>query len=219
MKKKRVAILLFFLFYISCNYCFAQVQVGDVIEYGHYEQNMNPYDGSEPIEWQVLMVDNGYALLISKYGLDAKPYNESLRGVTWETSTLRNWLNKDFINNAFTSEEKSRIGLATVNTPDNPEYGTSGGNATKDYIFLLSVGEANQLFIGDAARKCTPTNYVKSIGGQVSTDSGTSFWWLRTPGKSEFSETVVLPDGSFWTFGNTVATVVGIIRPVFWLKI
>ena len=80
------------------------VEVGDTIEFGEYEQD-NKSD-KEPIEWNVLDIQDNKALIISKYGLDAKKYNEEYQSVTWENCTLRKWLNEDFYNEAFSSKAK-----------------------------------------------------------------------------------------------------------------
>ena len=45
---------------------FASVAVGDLITFGTYEQDNNPDNGPEPIEWVVLDVKDHKALVISK---------------------------------------------------------------------------------------------------------------------------------------------------------
>ena len=89
-----------------------------IIEFGSY-----PYvaDGTKkPIKWIILKKEKNKALLLSAFGIDAKPYNEEYEDVTWETCTLRKWLNEDFLDAAFTEEEKKRICLTKVKNPDNP---------------------------------------------------------------------------------------------------
>ena len=121
---------------------YVDVQVGDIIEFGSYEQDNNPSNGPEPIEWQVLDVTGGDLLLMSVYGLDTKPYNDSYRWVTWKESTIRQWLNGEFFRTAFTREEQVLIKKEPLTTADNPAYGTSGGGVAKDKVFLLSLEEA-----------------------------------------------------------------------------
>ncbi|MBQ5539651.1 MAG: hypothetical protein IIU03_05350, partial [Bacteroidales bacterium] len=111
------------------------VKAGSIITMGHYEQDGDLSNGAEAIEWQVLAVEDGRTLVISRYGLDAKPYNEEDSSVTWETSTLRAWLNGEFYNSAFSSAEKGPIQQITVKNTDNSTYGTKGGNDTTDRIF------------------------------------------------------------------------------------
>ena len=62
--------------------------VGDIVILGSYEQDNNLSNGPEPIEWQVIGSRNGHTLLLSKYALDCKRYNESNVDITWENCTL-----------------------------------------------------------------------------------------------------------------------------------
>jgi uncharacterized repeat protein (TIGR02543 family) len=64
--------------------------------FGTYEQDNNLANGAEDIEWLVLEKKDGKALLLSKYALVTKPYNEEDTDVTWESCTLRSWLNGEF---------------------------------------------------------------------------------------------------------------------------
>lgn len=143
--------------------------------------------------------------------LDDQKYNLENEEITWETSTIRSWLNgygstfnrqkidyssKNFINSAFTAEERTEIADTAVINPDNISYGTAGGNSTKDKVFLLSEQEvygsaalvhgwASSKEIYDEVRRCKSSTYAKAMG--VYTDSseaykGNCWWWLRSPG-------------------------------------
>ena len=99
-----------------------------------------------------------------------KPYNEEWTDVTWETCTLRTWLNEDFYTTAFSKKERGYIAETLVKNEDNPEYGTVGGNDTRDKVFLLSIGEATTYFDPDPdaygpARRAKVTEYAKAQGG------------------------------------------------------
>ena len=122
--------------------------VGDYVFFGKYPFEA---DGTEwPIEWEVLANDGKKALLITKYGIDNVKYNEEDEDTTWETSSIRQWLNGTFINIAFNPLEQSKILATTVITADNvgesfdKKYHTKGGNDTTDKIFLLSLEEAKK---------------------------------------------------------------------------
>ena len=82
--------------YSNCN---NSLSVGDIIKFGNYF--INDDTTKEPIEWRVLEVSNDKALLITKDAIDCKPYNYEMRNITWENCTLRQWLNNEFINQAF----------------------------------------------------------------------------------------------------------------------
>lgn len=110
----------------------SSLQSGDLINFGSYEQDNDFANGRELIEWIILSVEKDRALLISRYALDTKPYNDEYNNVTWRTSTLRKWLNNDFFNEAFTAEEKDFIAEIENKNPKNPSSGTRGGMSTKD---------------------------------------------------------------------------------------
>ncbi len=195
------------------------VKVGEIITLGHYEQDGNKNNGAEAVEWQVLAVEKDRALVISRYSLDAKPYNEEKSSVTWATSTLRTWLNGEFYNNAFSSAEKGAIQQVTVKNSDNTKYGTEGGNDTTDRIFLLSIDEAKMYFVNDEARKCEPTAYSKNKGSWVNDSSGMTWWWLRSPGINGNYDATVHTNGDINYLGYRVNINNMSVRPAFWLDL
>ena len=119
----------------------SDIKVGDVVKLGVYEQDNDTSNGMEPIEWEVLDIDSGKALLVSRYALDALPYNNEFAAVTWEECTLRKWLNDTFYNTAFNDTEKAKITENIIENPDNVVYKTEGGKDTTDRLFCLSSYE------------------------------------------------------------------------------
>ncbi len=174
--------------------------IGDYITFGTYEQDNNTTNGNENIEWLVLDRKDGKALVISKYALDCQQYNTSYTSVTWETCTLRNWLNDDFINTAFSDAEQSCIPTVTVSADRNPEYDTNPGSATKDKVFLLSITEVNKYFGSDSARECEATAYAEAQGA----DNGNCWWWLRSPGRDRNLAAGVNRGGDVGEYGSFV---------------
>lgn len=79
----------------------AEARTGGRILFGHYPQT-DEGDDNTLIQWYVLAVEGRRALVISRFGLDAQPYNISGDDTTWADCTLRAWLNDDFLNRAFT---------------------------------------------------------------------------------------------------------------------
>ena len=192
-----------------------KVAVGDIIPFGSYWQSDNRR--KEPIQWQVLAVKQDRALVISRFGLDVKKYNEEYKNVTWETCTLRAWLNGEFYNSAFSIGEKSKIRSVTLSNPDNAKYGTKGGNDTTDGIFLLSIDEVTRYFGNDEARQCKPTSYAKNYGAWVYEETGTTWWWLRSPGYSNHNAAYVYAVGLVDHNGDNVYRYDGAVRPAFWM--
>lgn len=194
----------------------SQAAVGDYIVFGAYEQDNNTQNGKEDIEWQVLAKDNDLLFVISRYALDCQPYNKNYTNVTWESCTLRTWLNQDFLNAAFKDAEKAMIPTALVNADPNPEYDTDPGNNTLDKIFLLSITEIKQYFMTDSAMKCTPTIYAQKQGAFASSDN-LCWWWLRSPGYNQSDSAFVDTNKGIYTSGDSVRIKRNAVRPALWI--
>ena len=183
---------------------------------GTYEQDNNTSNGKEDIAWLVLEVKDGKALVVSKYALDCKQYNTSNTDVTWETCTLRKWLNNDFINAAFSSYEKAMIPTVTVSADKNS---ANPGNATQDQVFLLSITEANKYFNSTGARQCEPTDYAVANGAWESDSGNFCWWWLRSPGVTQDSAAYVYSGGDVIESGNAVDIGTSAVRPAMWIDL
>lgn len=194
------------------------VNVGDVYKFGSYEQDNNKSNGQEDIEWLVLEKDGTKILVVSKYALDCKPYNTSYTDVTWETCTLRKWLNNDFLGSAFSANEKAMIPTVTISADKNPDYNTNPGNAMQDQVFLLSITEANKYFSSDSARQCKPTDYAVANGAWES-DSGNCWWWLRSPGYYQNYAAFVYDVGDVNEYGSFVNIDDDAVRPALWIDL
>ena len=195
------------------------IKVGSYINFGAYEQDNNTSNGKEEVEWLVLEVKDGKALVISKYALDCQQYNTSYTDVTWETCTLRKWLNNDFLDAAFSADEKAMIPTVTVSADKNPDYSTNPGNATQDQVFLLSITGANKYFNSDSARQCEPTDYAVASGAYVNSSNGNCWWWLRSPGNYRTSAAPVDGDGDVYEFGDCVIYDYIAVRPALWIDL
>ena len=194
--------------------------VGSIVTFGFYEQDNNTTNRKEPIEWIVLDVRDGKSLLISRYALDSVPFNtENTDGITWETSTLRKWLNEDFLNDAFIEDERECIPTVEINAGLNPDSTVDPGNNTKDKVFLLSILEAEEYFDNDISRQCKPTEYAKAQGCYVDAISGNCCWWLRSPGSYSDHATVVDSAGSARSFSEYVSKEDNTVRPVIWIDL
>ncbi|WP_019001943.1 protein kinase domain-containing protein [Succinimonas amylolytica] len=187
------------------------VKKGSYIRFGSYPQNNG--NTKEPIEWLVLEVNDQEVLLVSRYGLDCKKYYHQRTDITWEDCDLRKWLNNDFLKEAFSEEERERIKLSEVVNDDNREYGTRGGNNTRDRVFCFSLAEAEQYFKNDSERQCRPTTYARNQGAWVNDSNGCCFWWLRSPGNFKNFASVVYSVGALQPFGNFVNNDCCAVRP------
>ena len=191
-------------------------KMGETIEFGNYPQDK---DGTEkPIEWIVMKNEGNQVLLLSKYVLDAKSYNEEWEDVTWETSDIRQWLNNEFYTAAFNKSEKAKIQTSLTKNEDNSKYGTSGGNDTEDKVFLLSEKEAETLFSNDDERIAKATGYAEKSGAYVNEEKA-AWWWLRSPGRYSSSAAVVGSDGWVYGDGSIVSGAYDGVRPALHLNL
>ena len=199
------------------------VRVGDRMPFGQYPQGAN--GEVQPLVWRVLAVENGRALLITEKLIDCVKYHTKRTDVTWETCTLRQWMNRDFIHKAFSSSEQTQIATVTNQNPNNPVERTKGGNATQDKIFALSINEAEKYFRNDDDRMAAPTAYAIKNGTWVSDSYSlpngekTGLWWLRSPGVNGDLAAFVDLDGYISQGGLDVSDGEVAVRPAFWLNL
>lgn len=171
-----------------------------------YYLNTTYFFKYEPLTWTVLDPEEGYVM--SNISIDAQAfenfsYYDSAAGQAvynskdckylandWSKCSLREWLNKDFFNTAFTAEEKAQIGKTYLDNtnPLSPKYDGAG---TFDKIFTISFYDAINSDYGfdedgsrsDLARVRPATDYAKCQGVDAADTTGTlPYWWLRTTG-------------------------------------
>lgn len=206
--------------------------VGDIITFGEYEQDGDLLNGKEKIEWIVLDKKYGEIFVVSKYILEYLQYSTTRDNLKWQESSLRQWLNCIFLNEAFNESEQAAIKDAVVSAdrnyfyfdssydPNNSKVINESGEETRDKIFLLSVTEAYIYFESDEERKCESTNYAIN---QV--ENRKDEWWTRSP-MSEMSMSAVASDGIAGgaakgryanDFRGTAANEKSGVRPAMWL--
>lgn len=168
------------------------------------------------------MVDDR-ALVISEYVLDRKPYHTTTTNITWETCSLRSWLNNDFLNSAFTNAEKEFIPTVLVTADKHPQYTMNNpGNDVNDKIFLLSITQMNisitqmnKYFSITWVTHGFPSAYAKAQG--LSTSGVDSCqWWLRTASNGYVNASFVEWDGTY--SGTSVGYNCG-VRPAMWIDL
>ncbi len=189
------------------------LQVGDTVPFGAYEQDNDAANGKEAIEWIVLEKDGDALLLISRYSLDVRPFQEPYAEITWEDCTLRTWMNETFLNEAFDAGEQACILDSTVTADRNPAYDLSAGSDTTDKVYILSVAEAEKYFPEDSDRQCRGTAYCVAQGAKTD-EEGFSWWLLRTPGYELRLAAFINSYGNISTRGDGVNHERSAIRPV-----
>lgn len=160
-------------------------QIGDTVKLGKYE-------------WLILDFKDNKVLLLKKKSMAGIPYNDVLTDVEWKDASLRKWLNSDFYADSFSAEEKKYIVLSNI-VDTNPSTGIEEGEATKDYIFILSVEEA-----------------AKYINIMPVADYNI---WLRTAGSSRNKAAFISSDKSIMENGYEVNSDKLAVRPVLWFSL
>lgn len=150
--------------------------MGNVVTFGSYEQDGDFSNGKEPLEWDVIGKDGSKYLLITHYVIDGKKFDDSSSDdtiqadeaktesqVTWEKSSIRSWLNSEFLQDTFSSVDRKLIQKTKNKTTDFLSFDNGllgfqvadsdrkkvdgiGGNDTEDYVFLLSFEEFVRYF-------------------------------------------------------------------------
>lgn len=188
-------------------------------------------------DWRALAVQGDTALIITDKIIGQRPYHNKYVGITWADCSLREYLNTGFYDR-FSEAEKARIVPVINKNPDNPWFGTIGGNDTEDKIFILSLEELACKYFGDSSallynpRKNQRYWYERKDGnngkrGAVLLDTGRGSWyWIRTPGRFSVKAVYVFPDGNIGIHGNNILKgnladgyCAGGVRPAMWIKI
>ena len=185
-------------------------KVGDKYDFGNYE-------------WRVLEMQGRNALLLSEDAIEKRQYHHKYEDITWEKCTLRQYLNKEFLQ-GFSLQERDRIALSHIDNPDNLWYGTKGGNPTSDYIFLLSLAEVDKYF-GDSGdyvnerREGRAQSRISNRYNEYRKSKGGQSWHLRSPGNLKCNA-YVFSTGSIMVRGRIVQVDKDLhyTRPALWLK-
>ena len=180
---------------------------GQSLRFGLYEQDNDSSNGPEEIEWTVLAVEDGKAMLISRYLLDVQPYHALQTPVTWRDCGLRLWLNGEFLEAAFPGALKDR--LLTTKILDYKKTEEENQVVSEDLVYVLHPTEASLLLGNPEGRMCTPTAYCSAMAGTQDVN-----WRLRASGEASSYAFTVKPLGDYscWISDKACG-----IRPVIWV--
>ncbi len=152
--------------------------LGNTVTYGNYK--------GRPLEWTVMEVSGKVRLLLANDNIAFQPFNLERDNTYWSTSHLRQWLNHDFINEAFTMAERMSIMISKLKNPASREWNTYCGPDTKDKVFVFSHEEIDQYLPNPADRGLE------------------EWWWTRTMGYILLAAACVYTDGSVYDLGINI---------------
>lgn len=168
-----------------------QFTVGNTVSYGQWD--------GQPITWKVLAQRGKLRLLHATDLVTHHVFHESRVRMSWKQCSLHQWLNHDFIDQAFTKEERSQLVSTAIHTKPNPDYSTPGGPDSMDKVYLLDMDELLKYY---------PTEADRATG---------QWWWTRTPGSNLVSTVGVYADGSLYIPGINNSYDDGGVRPAMWV--
>ncbi len=204
----------------------------------------------EPIAWTVLKEERGAALLLCDMIIDSQAYQNRqsfYNGMTaftdsngapdgtyannYKYSTVRSWLNTDFLETAFEGLQRHVISVATVdNSLDSTGYESSKYvcENTQDKLFLLSAKESMTAEYGFTAtasdtvtcqKKATAYALAQGVNTYSLADyAGNGHWWLRSPYDqySYYARLVNYAGSTNYAYTNVLQTNYGVV-PALWL--
>ena len=151
------------------------------------------------VNWRILDHQDDRVLLLKDKTQGETPFQADGSQTDWEHSSIRNWFNHGYLDELFPfASEKEAIIDSQVPASDNAFYGTKGGQATTDKLFLLSDEEFK------AYSYLLPNTH--------------NMWWLRTPGNSLASAAYVSPDKSVMAYGADTGNQEVKARPALWVS-
>ncbi len=182
----------------------------------------------ETIKWYVLEDDDGSLIMTSYFTLDYLLFHhtyepviidgETIYGNNYELSDIRQWLNNEFYNKAFTDLEKEQIQISFVdNSKNSNEHKMESeyySNNTYDKVYLLGGVDQRKYYTNEQfyEEPWYASDYTKAQTIHMLERDEIGFW-LRTPRASEDSSVYV----GFFS-ASYVSTSLG-VRPVIKINI
>lgn len=187
----------------------AETSVGDIVYYGAYEQNNNPEDGNEQLEWLVLDVEDGRYLLITSKVIDCVCYNNVWKDTAWVNCTLRDWLNTSFLKKAFTENQIDKIFYS--------EHTDEEGNIASDQVFVMNTKELEEYFDSNEQRTAGATSFAEAQGVYVY-NNRKCWWWVSDAGADPHYARYVNCEGAILEYGMLVFNNAFGVRPAIWVN-
>ena len=176
----------------KCNR-FLEFEVGKTVLFGNYK--------GKALSWKVLVKDGRRFLLLAEDVIDHLPFHFERSEAVWSNCSLRTWLNRNFMEEAFTMQERMSIVLVTHQNNVDMRWDKLNGTDTKDKAFVFNLKELNE--------------YLPDQKDRAVSD----WWWLRGHGCSSTNQQAVYADGTVYANGvGSHHDDVG-VRPAMWVNI
>lgn len=167
--------------------------VGSTVAFGTYQ--------GKDIVWKVLCRDGYRCLLLAEEPVVCKPYHRERINITWSTCDLRKWLNRQFLDEAFTFQERMSILLMMHRNDTDHRWDKENGPDTKDKVFIFNKQDLDTYL---------PHKEDRAIG---------QWWWLRGHGCSNLNQQAVYNDGTVYENGVSSNSAEPGVRPAMWIRL
>ena len=155
----------------------------------------------KPISWLVLDEKGRNRLLFADECVVHMPFNKERDYTPWSHSTLRQWLNRDFLEQAFSLKERMSLLLTECDNHSDPRWSIENGADTRDKCFIFNAQELDR--------------YLPEPADRANGD----WWWLRGHGFGKLCMQAIYNDGTLYHIGvNKNAPEMG-VRPVVWYRL
>ena len=184
-------------------------EVGDTVVFGRFEQDNDLSNGPEPLSWRVLYIMNDEnfgrcALVITEYSIENIQYDENSESASWRESSLRHWLNGEFLYEGVYGGEYYPVVQETYCDNTFKLTGASPDGDLWDYVFCLSADDVRTVLPEPADRiakntefaqaqmkkKMIPSWFYPNTEAEVEScvdgweslyGDNCSWWWLKDP--------------------------------------
>ena len=220
------------------------IRVADSHDFSTMGNSYSDNPNYNPIEWIVLEKKEDSVLLLSKYIIDCKAFDnvdiesigsandelkEKYKNCDWSRSTLRSWLNNEFFNYAFSDSEQEKIILTHMEDTDSDdklfclskaEYIKYFDN-NRFYERTKNLGDLHLYYNGATARNRKAQTYDKMHLFQPDETYG---YWLRDKTLNskeqgiDFGSTLIVGHMGEIGYSINLNTFVG-VRPAMWVSL
>ena len=166
------------------------------------------YYWNDPIEWNILGEVDGDYLLQSKKILEFRTFGDAF----WHESPLRTWLNGEFYETAFSSEEQECIKTMSLSTWYHPyqdayiDHNPGQDVVTDDKVWLLDMNDVQSSVYGFEESTAASSTRIAYASAYADSKEAAGTWWVRGSARWNYGnlqERYIKADGSLNSWYGT----------------
>jgi len=178
---------------------YKRIQAKKSIDFGGYEFKGKDYR----FKWRILYEKGTNILVLLDRCLEEMQFHDGKKYADWGDSSIRDWLNSTFYEEAFSDAERQLIIKANV------PYGEEEQDYSSDYLFLLSEKEIERFFPEENDR----------VAYMLTNENSICWWWLRTVNYKTKNAMYIDSVGRIRTEGRNMNALDNCVRPAMWISL